>query len=574
MLSFVDEIAKRTRLTSWKRIAVYLDCGERTARRWRDEEGLPVHSIGATPQSSVFAYTDELDAWLAKRASVAAGPAERVARQDGPTAGRRGVMVAVAVAAAVIGLGLSSIIFSGPGWGRGSRDLAPTTRLGRVAVRTFESLPAGATDLETRRFFTEEIRSGLSAHGIEIAAAQPSRGAQVAELVVGGSFRREGNTAVISFNVVDQEDGALLWASDTRDEGGDFGAARVQALAHLVGTLHCVLGFRASDPSLSDRTVRELARFCEAMRRQELRANIMFLADQVLRAAPDSAFVNGLVGGTFGISANWTDRLTGEQREAGRRRAKALLDKAVRLDPHGHFGRLGVAFALTPTESWRRIESVFLKHLARENPRYIASLLYARFLSKVGRLEDAVHAYKTTLAREPLAVLSHHTRIELGVLLAQRGEIDKFRALFKRVFAEAPDWRQAYEEYVVADAFYGGAVAARAAFEEGSTYASRMATGLRRCLQAYVGEGEPTATLDACATAPATLKVRVASSLGLLDAAFASAGALPDTTEVFAWAYGPETAAMRRDPRFTALAEGAGLARYWKESPPDFMRSE
>jgi len=31
------------RLDSWKQIAAYLKCDERTVRRWEENEGLPVH---------------------------------------------------------------------------------------------------------------------------------------------------------------------------------------------------------------------------------------------------------------------------------------------------------------------------------------------------------------------------------------------------------------------------------------------------------------------------------------------------------------------------------------------------
>ncbi len=55
------------RLVSWKRIARYLDKGERTARRWAAEDGLPVHKVSTRPNSSVFAFTDEIDAWLEQR---------------------------------------------------------------------------------------------------------------------------------------------------------------------------------------------------------------------------------------------------------------------------------------------------------------------------------------------------------------------------------------------------------------------------------------------------------------------------------------------------------------------------
>jgi Flp pilus assembly protein TadD len=51
------------RLDSWKAIAEFLGRTPRTAQRWQATLGLPVHRIGGN-SSSVFAFPEELDAWL------------------------------------------------------------------------------------------------------------------------------------------------------------------------------------------------------------------------------------------------------------------------------------------------------------------------------------------------------------------------------------------------------------------------------------------------------------------------------------------------------------------------------
>lgn len=54
-----------TRLDSWKAIAQYLGRDVRTAVRWEREKGLPVHRIGSLRGHSVFAFSSEIDQWLA-----------------------------------------------------------------------------------------------------------------------------------------------------------------------------------------------------------------------------------------------------------------------------------------------------------------------------------------------------------------------------------------------------------------------------------------------------------------------------------------------------------------------------
>lgn len=55
---------QRKRLDSWKAIAEYLDRNVRTVTRWAEQRRLPVHRVPGGKRQSVFAYTDEIDAWL------------------------------------------------------------------------------------------------------------------------------------------------------------------------------------------------------------------------------------------------------------------------------------------------------------------------------------------------------------------------------------------------------------------------------------------------------------------------------------------------------------------------------
>lgn len=54
-------------LSSWKEIASYLGCDERTCRRWELEFGLPVHRMEGAAKSRVYAYKNEVDAWQKSR---------------------------------------------------------------------------------------------------------------------------------------------------------------------------------------------------------------------------------------------------------------------------------------------------------------------------------------------------------------------------------------------------------------------------------------------------------------------------------------------------------------------------
>ena len=73
-MQVIDTTNGGERLDSWKEIAAFFGRDERTLNRWEKEQGLPVHRWPGT-KGRVYAFTDELSAWLAApKSSSAAGP--------------------------------------------------------------------------------------------------------------------------------------------------------------------------------------------------------------------------------------------------------------------------------------------------------------------------------------------------------------------------------------------------------------------------------------------------------------------------------------------------------------------
>jgi len=68
-MDYITEFNQADRLVGWKRIAAYLNCSERTARRWESEEDLPVHRQQHETRSTIYAFPAELDGWIASRAT-------------------------------------------------------------------------------------------------------------------------------------------------------------------------------------------------------------------------------------------------------------------------------------------------------------------------------------------------------------------------------------------------------------------------------------------------------------------------------------------------------------------------
>ena len=68
------------RLDGWKQIAVYLERGVRTVRRWEREEGLPVHRHVHRTLGSVYAFCPEIDAWQQRHRDLDRSSSPRRAR--------------------------------------------------------------------------------------------------------------------------------------------------------------------------------------------------------------------------------------------------------------------------------------------------------------------------------------------------------------------------------------------------------------------------------------------------------------------------------------------------------------
>jgi tetratricopeptide (TPR) repeat protein len=131
------------RLDSWKEIAAFFNCGERTVRRWEKERALPIHRLPGGARSGVFAYTRELSEWRAQGnadESFADGPdaplaPELIALQGftGRNAWRIGFLLVLFVGVA---LGLSVH--------RAHRRVASASSTTRVQASTDDALPAAA----------------------------------------------------------------------------------------------------------------------------------------------------------------------------------------------------------------------------------------------------------------------------------------------------------------------------------------------------------------------------------------------------------------------------------------------
>lgn len=142
------------RLDSWKDIAEYLGRDVRTAMRWSKSHGLPVRRVAGGKGRSVFAFTSEIDAWLAGHPVLSEPPAAEAApavASDSPAerAGRLRLL-SIAAAVAIVALGIVAA------WSLARRSAADAADLRVVADATRVMISDGSgTQRELLRFDPE-----------------------------------------------------------------------------------------------------------------------------------------------------------------------------------------------------------------------------------------------------------------------------------------------------------------------------------------------------------------------------------------------------------------------------------
>lgn len=164
------------RFDSWKEIADYLGRDVRTAIRW-ESQGLPVHRIPGGKGRSVFALSNEIDAWMSGRQPVESAP---------PLRGGSVTRVAAFSVVAVLAVSLAVVAFV-------IRGRATAIDLGSVTITTTPTEIAVAVGSETPRVvYKFEPDSAVFIRGIPVRATR-LHADDTADLIAGIAFYNDHN---------------------------------------------------------------------------------------------------------------------------------------------------------------------------------------------------------------------------------------------------------------------------------------------------------------------------------------------------------------------------------------------
>ena len=215
------------RLDSWKEIAAYLKCSERTVRRW-EEEGLPVHRHPHKKKAGIYAYRAEIDGWWRERDHL-----HEVA-QAPPAIGQRRKWILGEVAL-LLALSIAAIWRYSARSPRGQQLATAAASIHSLAVLPLENL---SQDSEQEYFadgMTDELITDLAKiQSLRVISRNsvmtykgkrkpvPEIGRELnVDAVIEGTVMRQGNRVRITAQLIKANNDQHLWAQayegDARD---------------------------------------------------------------------------------------------------------------------------------------------------------------------------------------------------------------------------------------------------------------------------------------------------------------------------------------------------------------------
>ena len=231
------------RLSSWKEIAAFFDCDERTLRRWEKERGLPIRRTPGGAGGKVFAYTEELTAWLeapqnsgtslpppvilhprpdasGARLSIVSGQHPAVVL---PATGRWKIavlMLALVFAVAVVSLAL---LYRSPG--PDSIAVLPFTNGGDGAATDYlsdgftESLIDNLTRIPQLKVRSRNSVFHYKGKDLDLHKAGSELGVAV---VVSGRVLPQGDSIDVSAELTDVRENTEIWGQHYRGKSADI----------------------------------------------------------------------------------------------------------------------------------------------------------------------------------------------------------------------------------------------------------------------------------------------------------------------------------------------------------------
>jgi TolB-like protein/Tfp pilus assembly protein PilF len=362
------EQAKGARLDSWKAIARYLGRDIRSVQRWERERGLPIHRVPGARGGGIFAYQEELDAWLVSGRGEGSAPAEREAAPrtsdpselsspggnppatvppatlpDRPSAIRRAPLRwygAAGVLLVVVAVAVLFLRYERAGPSLRSIAVLPLRNLSADPGQDYfvdgltEELTAEITQLRSLRVIATSSTmryKGSADSPVDIAKKLG------VTLVLQGSVTREGNRVRVTSQLIDAATGTYLTARTEDSDVKDLLDVQRRIARDIAAEVRLRLSPEEKarlasvseiDPQALDLYLRGRYQYAQQTP-DSIRQSLELFRAAVARAP---SFARAYVGVAEAETALL--QITAQTPEESFREEREALDQALRIDPH------------------------------------------------------------------------------------------------------------------------------------------------------------------------------------------------------------------------------------------------
>ena len=425
-----------------------------------------------------------------------------------------------------------------------------------------------------------DVDSALSAAGVDVVDPDSS-GRSKAQFVLSGRTELAGSDLHLSAELQDSDDHAVLWSTSFSRSASQLQAMQEQVAANLAAVLQCALETSAEPGGEMDEdTIKLYLKACALQQAVDPPSDqIQELLQQVTAREP--RFAGGWARlALFAANAAFSDS-PGEA-ETMRREARAAVQKALRLDPKSGVAYNAVAEMELGHVPFALLHRQFQKVLSFDPDDTFTISNECELLLRMGRLDDALRMCRRWSELRPLAPDQAADLIRELIVESRNSEAESALQRAVRLWPDDEALKFLHLDYEARNGDPDRALAlindrdARPQLRDATFEIYRRLIGARKSGRAADARAF-TEWLEKAAVADqedADFVAPMLAAMGDVDGAFRVAFATPADIFVIdpAFLWQPESLALRRDPRFVALANRFYVAAFWRQTGmwPDF----